>query len=53
MIKKISLKYYLVSVFIPIIFILLMFGFATKYINSEINFIKHELIGLKKTNDIQ
>jgi len=50
--EKISLKYYLISVFIPIIFIVVMFGYATNYINKEISFIEHELAGLKKANEI-
>jgi len=52
MIEKISIKYYLISVFLPITFIILMFGFATKYINDEIIFTKHEILGLKKVNEI-
>lgn len=52
MIEKISLKYYLISVFIPIICIVLMFGYATKYISEEIVFIKQELVGLTEANKI-
>ncbi len=52
MTDKISIRYYLISVILPIICIFGMFGFATKYIQDEINFTQHELAGLKNSNGI-
>ena len=52
MIKQVGIKHYLTLLFLPIICIALTFGYAIKYINDEIVFIKNEIIGLKKTKNI-
>jgi len=52
MTEKIKIRYYLLSVILPIVCIVIMFGYATKYVHDEINTTKHELLGLKKANEI-
>jgi len=53
MIEKISIKYYLLSVIVPIACIFFVFGYALKYVDDEITFKEYELIGLKKAKEIQ
>ena len=50
--EKISIKYYLLSVVVPIICIFVVFGYTIKYIDDKIDFVENELVGLKKVNEI-
>ena len=50
--EKISIKYYLLSVVVPIVCIFVVFGYTIKYIDDKINFVEYELVGLKKANEI-
>ena len=52
MTKHVGIKHYLTLLLLPIICIVLSFGYATKYINDEINFVQNEITGLKKTKKI-
>ena len=48
-----SINYYIFSVIFPIIAILVVFGYSAKYLQDEKSLINHEILGLKRINDIQ
>ena len=51
--KNKSFKYFILTIFAPIVGIVVIYSYAYFYIQNEINITKYELNGLRKVNQIQ